>query len=247
MVERKSAAVQRRTAIGAILFDLDGVLTPTAELHRQAWRDVIGGFFTKQGVSAYTEDDYFRYIDGKPRFEGVESVLGSRGLTLPLGSSDDPPGHRTIGALGNLKNAQFQARLTAGAVRPYPGTEAVLEALTDSGKTLAVVSSSNNAVPVLESARLLGHFELIVDGLLAREQGLAGKPEPDTYLYAADRLGFLPAAAAVVEDAISGVEAGRSGAFGLVVGVDRGVGRLALHQAGASVVIEQLSEMLGAI
>jgi HAD superfamily hydrolase (TIGR01509 family) len=230
--------------IGAYLFDLDGVLTPTAAVHRRAWAATIGAFFREAGVADYTDDDYFRFVDGKPRFEGVASVLRSRGLVLPRGSVEDPPGGATVGALGNLKNAEFERILRSETVRPYPGTEAVLAALAAAGRALAVVSSSKNALTVLESAGLATRFALVVDGVLALEEGLAGKPAPDTYLYAARRLGFGPDRAAVVEDAISGVEAGRTGAFGLVVGVDRGVGAAALRAAGADRVIEELPELL---
>jgi HAD superfamily hydrolase (TIGR01509 family) len=231
--------------IDAFLFDLDGVLTPTADLHRQAWAATIGPFLAAAGAeSPYGEDDYFRYIDGKPRFEGVVSVLESRGLRLPFGSIADPPGDRSIGALGNRKNVEFARLLAEGGVAPYPGTVAVLDALAQAGRRLAVVSSSKNAVPVLKAAGLLDRFELVVDGVLAARQRLAGKPSPETFVYAAAELGCAPAAAAVVEDAISGVQAGRGGAFGLVVGLDRGVGQTALQAAGADIVINQLPDLL---
>jgi HAD superfamily hydrolase (TIGR01509 family) len=233
------------TGLEAWLFDLDGVLTPTAAIHRQAWADVIGAFFTRRGVTRpYSEDDYFRYIDGKPRFEGVASVLASRDLDLPSGSPQDAPGEGTVGALGNLKNAEFERLLALGRLEPYPGTADLLEVLTTAGKGLAVVSSSNNAVAVLRVAGLLDWFELVVDGWLAAAEGLAGKPSPETYLYAARRLGTEPSQAVVIEDAISGVEAGRAGGFGLVVGVDRGVGREALRRAGAGLVVNGLPELL---
>ncbi|MDR1633587.1 MAG: HAD-IA family hydrolase [Bifidobacteriaceae bacterium] len=239
--------------IDAFLFDLDGVLTPTAELHRQAWRATIAPFLAARGgegagparpVEPYSEEDYFRHIDGKPRFEGVASVLESRGLRLPFGSVLDPPGEGSVGALGNRKNAEFARLLAAGGVAAYPGTAGVLEALAAAGKRLAVVSSSKNAVPVLEAAGLTRYFELVVDGVLAAREHLAGKPSPETYLYAARRLGVRAGAAAVIEDAISGVEAGRAGAFGLVVGLDRGVGRQALERAGATMVIDDIRDLL---
>ncbi|MDR2372939.1 MAG: HAD-IA family hydrolase [Bifidobacteriaceae bacterium] len=233
--------------IGAFLFDLDGVLTPTAELHRRAWAGTMAPFLAARAApTAYSEDDYFRHIDGKPRFEGVAALLESRGLRLPFGSIADPPGDGSIGALGNRKNAEFARLLADGGVAPYPGTVAVLDALAGAGKRLAVVSSSKNAVPVLAAAGLIDRFELVVDGVLAAHEHLAGKPAPETYLYAAGRLGCAAGAAAVVEDAISGVEAGRAGAFGLVVGLDRGVGRAALTAAGADLVIDQLPELLAA-
>ncbi|MDR2381915.1 MAG: HAD-IA family hydrolase [Bifidobacteriaceae bacterium] len=231
--------------IGAYLFDLDGVLTPTAELHRRAWAATIGAFFERKGVAEpYCEDDYFRYIDGKPRFEGVVSVLESRGLSLPLGSIGDPPGIGSIGALGNQKNAAFACILAREPIAPYPGTEAVLDGLAAAGMRLAVVSSSKNAVPVLEAAGLADRFELVVDGVLAARERLIGKPSPETYCYAADQLGFEPAQAAVVEDALSGVEAARAGGFGWVVGIDRGVGAAALRAAGADCVLANLPDLL---
>ncbi|MDR2379403.1 MAG: HAD-IA family hydrolase [Bifidobacteriaceae bacterium] len=233
--------------IDAFLFDLDGVLTPTADLHRRAWAATIGPFLAGRGVAAaYCEDDYFRHIDGKPRFEGVAAVLESRGLRLPLGSVADPPGAGSVGALGNRKNAEFARLLAAEGVAPYPGTAAVLDALAGAGKRLAVVSSSKNAGPVLAAAGLSGRFELVVDGVLAAEARLAGKPSPETFLYAARRLQAAPCAAAVVEDAIAGVEAAHAGAFGLVVGLDRGVGREALAAAGADLVVSQLPDLLTA-
>ncbi|MDR2566287.1 MAG: HAD-IA family hydrolase [Bifidobacteriaceae bacterium] len=236
--------------IDAFLFDLDGVLTPTADLHRRAWAATIGPFLEdpKNGdgtvFAPYSDDDYFRYIDGKPRFEGVASVLESRGVRLPFGSISDPPGDGSVGALGNRKNAEFARLLAEGGVDPYPGTVEVLDALAAAGKRLAVVSSSKNAVPVLQAAGLAGRFGLIVDGVLAARRHLAGKPSPETFLYAARHFGVPAGAAAVVEDAISGVEAGRAGTFGLVVGVDRGVGAQALRAAGATVVIDDLRALL---
>ncbi|MDR1443241.1 MAG: HAD-IA family hydrolase [Bifidobacteriaceae bacterium] len=233
--------------IGAFLFDLDGVLTPTAEIHRRAWADTIGSFFAAQGVDRpYNEDDYFQYIDGKPRFDGVVSVLESRGLRLPFGSVSDPPGSGSVGALGNQKNAQFARLLAADGVAPYPGTVAVLETLARAGKRLAVVSSSKNARSVLAAAHLVDYFALVVDGELAAKEHLAGKPSPETYLYAARVLGCAAQDCAVIEDAISGVQAARAGAFGLVVGVDRGVGREALTAAGASLVIDSLTDLVAA-
>lgn len=234
-------------SIKAFLFDLDGVLTPTADLHRQAWAATMGPFLAGRGaVPPYSQDDYFRHIDGKPRFEGVASLLESRGLRLAFGSISDPPGRATVGALGNAKNAEFSRLLAEGGVAPYPGTAAVLDALAGAGRRLGVVSSSKNAVPVLAAAGLLDRFELVVDGVLAARQRLAGKPSPETFVYAAAHLGCDPAEAAVVEDAISGVEAGRAGGFGLVVGLDRGVGRAALAAAGADLVIDELPALLAA-
>ncbi|MDR3361155.1 MAG: HAD family hydrolase, partial [Bifidobacteriaceae bacterium] len=196
-----------RAACGAYLFDLDGVLTPTALIHRQAWREVIGAFFEREGATPpYSEADYFDHIDGKPRFEGVASVLASRGLALPFGSVDDPAAWDSVGALGNLKNQAFAKVLAEGAIRPYPDATRLLDALAAKAPEvrLAVVSSSKNAQAVLRQAGLLDRFELVVDGVVAAEAGLAGKPSPETFLYAAGQLGCGPQRAAVLEDAISG-------------------------------------------
>jgi HAD superfamily hydrolase (TIGR01509 family) len=235
--------------LDAYLFDLDGVLTPTELIHRRAWRAAIGDFFERQGVQRpYSEADYYAFIDGKPRYEGVASVLASRGLSLPAGTADAAPGHGSVAALGNLKNQEFARVLAEGAIRPYPDAVELLDGLQAAAPAarLAVVSSSKNAVPVLRQAGLLDRFELVVDGVLAAREGLAGKPSPQTFVYAAERLGCQPAGAAVLEDAISGVAAGRAGGFGLVVGVNRGGNPGAesdLRQAGADLVVATLAEL----
>ncbi|MDR1807661.1 MAG: HAD-IA family hydrolase [Propionibacteriaceae bacterium] len=194
-------------------------------------------------VPDYTDADYYAHIDGRPRYDGIQAVLASRGLTLPWGDPTDPPGDATICALGNRKNATFAALLARTGVPPFPGTLPALEQLRSRGLRLAVVSSSRNARAVLDGAGLTGFFELVVDGVVAADEGLPGKPAPDTFLFAARRLGVMPDRAVVVEDALAGVAAGRAGAFGLVVGVDRGAGAGALRAAGADVVIRGLEEL----
>ncbi|MFJ2978625.1 HAD family hydrolase [Curtobacterium sp. NPDC087082] len=228
----------------ALLFDLDGVLTPTADVHMRAWSRLFTPFLAQHGVAPYTEQDYFAYVDGKPRYDGVRSLLESRGIDLPQGTPDDPPDADTVCGLGNRKNAEFTAELTEHGVEPYPGSLRFLVAAIDAGLSVAVVSSSANAVQVLRTAGILERFPVVVDGLVAREDGLAGKPAPDTYLDAASRFGLTAAECVVVEDATSGVEAGRNGAFGLVIGVDRGAGADALRAHGADVVVGDLDELV---
>jgi beta-phosphoglucomutase family hydrolase len=228
----------------ALLFDLDGVLTPTADVHMRAWSRLFTPYLARHGVAPYTEHDYFAYIDGKPRYDGVRSLLESRGIDLPQGTPDDPPDADTVCGLGNRKNAEFTAELAEHGVEPYPGSLRFLVAAIDAGLSVAVVSSSANAVQVLRTAGILERFPVVVDGLVARQDGLAGKPAPDTYLDAASRFGLTAAECVVVEDATSGVEAGRNGAFGLVVGVDRGAGADALRAHGADVVVGDLDELV---
>ena len=230
----------------AVLFDLDGVLTPTAEVHMQAWRDLFVDYLTTKGVvdRPYVDSDYFEHIDGKPRYDGVRSMLASRGLTLPEGDPSDPPGTESVCALGNRKNEFFAAVLHDDGVEPYPGSVALLDHLDGLRTLVAVVSSSKNAPAVLEAAGLAERFEVVVDGAVAAAEGLAGKPSPATYVAAAEKLGVPVARAVVVEDAVSGVAAGHDGHFGLVVGVDRGVGHDRLTRAGADVVVDDLAELV---
>ena len=233
-------------AFEAALFDLDGVLTPTVEVHRRAWRDLFVDYLSSRGLTdqPYLDADYLAYIDGKPRFDGVESFLASRNLTLPEGDPDDPPAAETICGLGNRKNAFFTAALAQQGVSPYPGSVVLLDWLAGRGTQVAVVSSSRNAKAVLEAAGLADRFEIVVDGELAAREQLAGKPAPDTYLEAARRVGVAPGRCVVVEDAVSGVQAGRAGSFGWVIGVDRGVGTEALRTAGAGLVVADLGELV---
>lgn len=230
---------------GAALFDLDGVLTPTADVHMAAWRRMFTDYFEAHHVTpAYSDDDYFSYIDGKPRYDGVRACLASRGISLPEGQPDDAAGDRTVCALGNAKNGAFNQVLKDEGVAAFPGSLALLDHLEALGVPMAVVSSSRNAVDVLTVAGLAHRFEVVVDGIVAAKHGILGKPAPDTYEYAAHLLGVDANDAVVVEDAISGVEAGAAGDFGLVIGVDRGAGVAELKMHGADVVVADLGELV---
>jgi beta-phosphoglucomutase family hydrolase len=240
-----ASARQRLLSMRAVLFDLDGVLTPTADVHMSAWARLFSPYLAARGIDApYTDADYFAYIDGKPRYDGVRSFLASRGITLPEGTPADSPDLETVCGLGNRKNSAFTESLEADGVAPYPGSLRFLDAVTDAGMAVAVVSSSRNADPVLRAAGIRDRFEVVVDGLLAGEKDLAGKPSPDTYVYGGGLLGFSPAECVVVEDAHSGVQAGRDGHFGLVLGVDRGAGVQELLDSGADVVVDDLASLL---
>lgn len=222
----------------AVLLDLDGVITPTAAIHQRAWARLFADH-------RYTEADYLAYIDGKPRYDGVASFLGSRGIEVPWGDPSDPPEAETVCGLGNRKNVIFGDILASDHLEPYPGTMAVLALLDDNDVNQAVVSSSRNARGVLEAAGLSDRFPVIVDGVTAAEERLAGKPAPDMFTRAASLLGAEPASCVVVEDAVAGVEAGVAGRFGFVLGVDRGGNRAALEAAGAHLVVEDLGDTIG--
>jgi beta-phosphoglucomutase family hydrolase len=237
--------------IRACLFDLDGVLTKTAVVHAAAWKEMFDEFLRRRSeqtgepfVPFDSKADYDRYVDGKPRYDGVRSFLASRGIELPEGSPDDPPDAETVAGLGNRKNDLVLALLRRDGVEAYEGSVRYVEAVHDAGLPCAVVSSSANTQEVLRAAGLERLFQLRVDGLTARAENLKGKPAPDTFLAAARKLGVEPAAAAVFEDALAGVEAGRAGDFGLVVGVDRTGQADALREHGADVVVQDLSELL---
>jgi beta-phosphoglucomutase family hydrolase len=224
-------------SFGAVLFDLDGVVTPTAEIHERAWAELFAPW-------GFDGSDYLTYVDGRPRYEGVRTFLASRGVELPWGDPSDPPGDDTICALGNRKDAMFNAVLARQGIEPYPGTLSVMEVLDRAGVPSAIVSSSKNARPVLRAAGITERFATVVDGIVAVEQHLAGKPDPAMFVYAAECLGVTPAKAVVVEDASSGVASGRAGKFAMVIGVDRGGNRQALVAAGADIVVEDLDETL---
>jgi beta-phosphoglucomutase family hydrolase len=234
----------------AALFDLDGVLTPTAEVHMRAWDRMFNDYLAERAGAVvgagdrYTSADYFAHVDGKPRFDGVRSFLTSRGIELPEGTTQDPPDAQTVGGLGNRKNAVFAAILEEEGVEPYPASVRLLDHLAARGTAVAVVSSSRNAPVVLAAAGLAERFEVVVDGEVAAREGLEGKPSPATYLHAARLLGVESHRSVVLEDALSGVASGRAGDFGLVVGVDRGAGRDALLDGGADIVVAELDELL---
>lgn len=240
-----------------VLLDLDGVITPTAEVHMRAWSEMFNGFLsayaagrhhdvgasTDADLSPYTDADYFAHVDGKPRYDGVRDFLASRGITLPEGTTEDTPDRLTVRGLGNRKNDAFNEVLARDGVTAYPGSVALLDHLRDLGLPLAVVSSSANATAVLAAAGMTDRFRSVVDGRVARDEGLPGKPAPDTFLRAAAALGVPADRAVVLEDAVSGVRAGVAGGFAVVVGVDRGAGD-ALRGAGATVVVRDLAELL---
>jgi beta-phosphoglucomutase family hydrolase len=235
----------------ACLFDLDGVLTQTATVHAKAWKEMFDEFLA--GRAKETRDelvpfdahaDYDQHVDGLPRADGVRNFLASRGIELPEGTDDDPPTAQTVHGLGNRKNALVLALIDRDGVKAYPGSVEYLRAARDAGLRCAVVSSSANARDVLRVAGLLDLVDHVVDGHTAHDQHLKGKPAPDTFLAGARAVGVDPAHAAVFEDALAGVEAGRAGHFGRVVGVDR-VGQAdALREHGADVVVKDLSELL---
>ncbi len=232
------------------LFDLDGVITQTARVHAAAWKQMFDEFLAERARATGTEflpfsdSDYISYVDGKPRADGTRSFLASRGVTLPEGSPDDDPGAATVSGLSNRKNALVLERIEQDGVEVYEGSVRYLAQARRAGLRTAVVSSSANTSQVLDSVRLRHYFDVQVDGLVAKELGLPGKPAPDTYLAAAKMLDVPPSRAVVFEDALSGVEAGRAGGFGCVIGVDR-VGQAdALREHGADVVVRDLAELL---
>lgn len=232
-------------AFSSGLFDLDGVITPTVDVHMEAWRSMFTKFFDGHGIApSYTDADYFAYVDGKPRQDGVRACLASRGVELPEGLLDDPPSAPTVRGLGNWKNESFLRILRDDGVSAYPGSLALIEHLESLSVAVAIVSSSRNAHAVLEAAGIGDRFAVVVDGTVAVERGLNGKPASDMFRYAAHLLGAPHDGAVVVEDAISGVAAGAAGHFGLVVGVDRGAGADALTEAGADIVVSDLAELV---
>jgi beta-phosphoglucomutase family hydrolase len=237
--------------ITTCLFDLDGVLTQTAKIHAQAWKEMFDAFLRdwseRQGKPFEEFDrptDYDEYVDGKPRLEGVKSFLESRGIHLEMGSPSDPPDAETIHGLGTRKNDRVLELIREQGVEPYEGSVRFAEAARDQGLRRAVVSSSTNCQDVLVAAGIDHLFEERVDGVVAEREQLQGKPAPDTFLHGARLLGAQPQEAAVFEDALAGVQAGRAGAFGWVVGVDRSGQADALRRRGADVVVEDLEELL---
>jgi len=219
-----------------VLFDLDGVITPTAIVHEHAWATLFADF-------DYTEQDYLDHIDGKPRLSGVVAFLASRNITLPDGSPDDAPDSETIAGYGNRKNAVF-LELLGNGIDAYPGSIATLDLLDQIKIPYAIVSSSRNATAVLKAAGIRDRFDIVIDGLVTLERGLPGKPAPDGYLAGAVDLGVDPATTVVVEDAVSGVEAGAAGNFVTVIGVDRNDQPQPLIDSGATFVVNDLAELL---
>lgn len=233
--------------ISACLFDMDGVLTRTAKLHAAAWKQTFDAFLAGRTAAVGPFDavaDYDTYVDGKPRADGVRSFLASRGIELPEGSPADPPSAPTVHGLGRRKNELVQELMAERGVTAYPGSVRFLAAVEEAGLGQAVVTSSENATAVLRAAGLERAFDVQVDGAVANELGLAGKPAPDIFLEAARRLGVTPEQAAVFEDALAGVAAGRAGGFGLVVGVDRAGEAAELRAQGADLVVGDLAELI---
>jgi beta-phosphoglucomutase family hydrolase len=239
--------------VKACLFDLDGVLTQTAKVHAAAWKQMFDAYLRGRAAASGQEfapfdavADYDEYVDGKPRYEGVRSFLASRGIELPQGSTEDPPGAETIDGLGNRKNEIVLEMIRKDGVQPYEGSVRYVKAARVAGLRRAVVSSSTNCRDVLVAAGIDDLFEERIDGVVAERDHLAGKPHPDTFLAGARAVGVTPHQAAVFEDALAGVEAGRAGDFRFVVGVDR-VGQAdALRAHGADVVVRDLAELLDA-
>jgi beta-phosphoglucomutase family hydrolase len=237
--------------VTACLFDLDGVLTDTAAVHNRAWKQTFDEFLRRRSQATgepFVEfdpgADYNTFVDGKKREDGVRSFLSSRGIVLPEGTHDDPPDADTVWGVGNRKNELLLATIERDGVEVYEGSRRYLQAARDAGLRRAVVSSSANTAQVLEVTGLAQYVELRVDGLTARERSLPGKPAPDTFLAAAADLGVSVEESAVFEDALAGVQAGRAGAFGYVVGVDRVGQAEALQAQGADVVVQDLEELL---
>ena len=235
--------------ISACLFDLDGVLTSTAVLHQQAWKETFDGYLLSRegvGFTPFSALDYNEYVDGRPRADGVRTFLTSRGIELPEGAPDDPADADTINGVGNRKNELLHAVIEQQGVDPYPGSVRYLEAARDAGLAIAVVTSSANGEAVLAATGLDSFVQARIDGVVIVERQLKGKPAPDSFLAGAAELGVDAGAAAVFEDAISGVQAGRAGNFGYVIGVDRVGQAEALQVAGADIVVQDLDELLDA-
>jgi beta-phosphoglucomutase family hydrolase len=238
-------------SIRGCLFDLDGVLTQTAKVHAAAWKEMFDDYLRDRSqrtgepfVPFDPVGDYDEYVDGKPRADGTRSFLQARGITLPEGGDDDPPTAETIHGLGNRKNQLVLRKIREDGVEAYPGSVAYVQAVKAAGLPRAVVSSSANARGVLKAAGIEDLFDARIDGIVAGREHLRGKPAPDTFLAGARALGLKPTTAAVFEDALAGVAAGRAGGFGFVVGVDRVGQAAALKQHGADIVVTDLGELL---
>ncbi|MFV0320326.1 MAG: HAD family hydrolase [Microbacterium sp.] len=239
------AAAPDLTTYAAVLFDLDGVLTPTADVHMHAWQVMFDELFADWGIEPpYTDRDYYEHVDGKKRYDGVAALLRSRSVEVPWGEPSDPVAADTVCGIGNRKNAVFARLLREEGVRPYPGSLRLLDVVRAAGTPVAVVSSSKNAREVLAAAGILDRFPVIVDGVVAERDALASKPAPDVFAAAIRMLDLAAARTAAVEDALSGVASARAAGCGLVVGVDRGVGEEDLKAAGADIVVADLEELV---
>jgi beta-phosphoglucomutase family hydrolase len=250
MRQPESKPVIGRDRYDAVLLDLDGVITDTANIHAACWKQMFDEYLrklaTRQGETFRPFDaatDYRLHVDGKPRFDGVRDFLASRGIQLPEGRPDDPPETETVGGLGNRKNDLVNKIIEDKGVEPYEGTVKLLRQLRHQEFKIAVVTSSQNCVAVLTAAKLDAFFDIRVDGNTILSEHLAGKPAPDTFLRAAKLLNVDPSRAVVIEDALSGVEAGSSGQFGLVIGVARKGNAEELRRHGAHLVVHDLAEL----
>jgi alpha,alpha-trehalase len=235
--------------LDAVIFDTDGVLTDTASVHAAAWKRLFDDYLERRAARLgepfrpFTGADYLRHVDGRPRYDGVAAFLAARGVALPPGDPADSPGRETVCGLGNAKDRLFVANLREHGARAFAGSVGLVHRLRAAGAKTAVVSASRNMLAVLDSAGLRDLFDAQVDGVEAEALGLEGKPNPALFLEAARRLGVAPERAAVVEDALAGVEAGRRGGFGLVIGVDRSGQAAALAERGAEVVVDDLAQL----
>jgi len=243
-----------RSRFDAVVFDLDGVVTQTSAVHAAAWKRLFDAYLEKRAArTGEARDgalapfdltsDYRLYVDGKPRYDGVRDFLASRGIDLPWGDPSDPPDRETVCGLGNGKNDLFNAEVREHGVKTFPSTITLIRSLRDAGVKVGLMSSSENTVRILDATGTTALFDVRVDGLVAKETGLPGKPDPAMYLETARRLGVDAARSVVIEDALSGVEAGRRGGFGLVIGVDRLDQAGALREHGADVVVDDLAEV----
>ena len=240
-----------RNQFDAVLFDLDGVITDTANLHAASWKQMFDEYLKKRAAEKAEEfcpfdiaSDYQLYVDGKSRFDGVRDFLASRNIRLPEGTPDGPPQAETVCGLGNRKNELVNKIIEEEGVEPYQGSVRLIDQLRHQGFKIAVVTSSQNCDAVLKAAKLDAHFEVQVDGNVIQAKKLAGKPAPDAFLMAAKLLDVEPKRAVVIEDALSGVQAGRNGNFGLVVGVARKANAKELERQGANLVVTDLSELV---
>ena len=246
---RRSLPEIHTDRLDAVIFDLDGVITDTASVHAAAWKQMFDRFLADRPARAgeeqrpFSDEDYYQFVDGKPRYDGVESFLASRGILLDRGGRGDPPAAQTVCGLGNRKDELFLALLRERGVAPFAASVELLRRLQASGVSTAIISASRHCAEVLEAAGVTKHFDARVDGVDADQLGLSGKPDPAVFLEAARRLGVEPLRAAVVEDALAGVEAGRRGNFGLVIGVDRSCHADALREHGADAVVGDLGEV----
>ncbi|MGO2684806.1 HAD family hydrolase [Microbacterium sp.] len=228
-----------------VLFDLDGVLTPTAEVHMRAWKAVFDEVFAQWGITpAYTEADYYAHVDGKKRYDGVASVLRSRNVEIPWGDASDLPEVDSVCGIGNRKNAAFASALHREGIAPYPGSLELIRQLHEEDIPLGIVSSSQNAEAVLEKAGIRDFFTIVIDGRVAERDALASKPAPDMFRAGAVALGVTPGASVAVEDALAGVASAAAAGFAVVVGVDRGAGADALRAAGATGIVDDLAELV---